>query len=376
LKEIKVGLIGAGQVAKAHAVALASSGVLFGTNYRTSLSVLAEATPELAKSASARLGFLESTSDWKQLTRSDNVELVDIVTPTHLHSDQAIDALEHGKTVLCEKPLSTSSREARRMYDAARKSGKLNMVGFNYRRLPAVALCKKMIESGELGKILHFRCSFMEDWGGNPDLPLTWRFQLEKAGAGALADLGSHALDLCRFLCGDIGSVCATQARYIDERPLPPDGRRRGKVDVDDATMCLIEFKNGVLGRMETSWASTGRRVALEFEVTGAEGSAHYNLEQTNELHVFSKMSGASGMEGYRTLLMGPLHPYGTGIVFPAPGCGMGYEESLVNEIHDLLSAMTDGGTVSPTFYDGLQVNLAIEAIQRSAREESWVDLT
>jgi predicted dehydrogenase len=258
------------------------------------------------------------------------------------------------------------------MYEAADKAGVVNMVGFNYRRLSAVLFCKELVASGKLGKIYQFSSSFMEDWG-NADFGLTWRFKTETAGAGVLADLGSHIIDLARFLVGDFNAVSATRKTFIEERPT---GNSTEKSDVDDSTFALLKFDNGALGRVEASWCALGRKVNLEFEINGSEGSVYYNLERPNEVQVFSKRDEKTA-QGFRTVLVGPLHPYGTSMVFPAAGTGMGYEESIINEFYDFLSTIEDRSKkLSPTFYDGWKVNQAIEAIMESSEKEKWVHIS
>ncbi len=374
MKDVKVGLIGAGQIAKTHVLAMSSIPMLYNlSESRPSFSVLAEATDSLAEEAARRFGFAGWTSDWRKVTGSSDVELVDIVTPTYLHHDPAMDAAERGKNIICEKPLATTAKQSREIFEAAERAGVVNMVGFNYRRLPAVMFCKELAETGKLGEIYQFTSSFMEDWA-NADFGLTWRFNSESAGAGVLADLGSHIIDLARFIIGDIASVSGTRKTFIEERSISGTSSR-GKSDVDDTALALLKFKSGTLGRIEASWCALGRRVNLEFEVNGSEGSVYYNLERPNEVQVYSK-NDQKTVQGYRTVLMGPIHPYGKGMVFPAAGTGMGYEESIINEFYDLFSSIQDRSKhLSPTFYDGWRVNQAIEAIIESSEKESWVKI-
>ncbi len=377
LKNIRVGLIGAGQIAKTHLLALSSIPMLYNMNtIRAEFSAVAEANDGLAAEAASKYGFSSWSADWRKVTRSDNVDLVDIITPTYLHPEPTIDAAEHGKHVICEKPLAITSKQAREMYETAENAGVVHMVGFNYRRLPAVAFCKNVVASGKLGKIYQFTSSFMEDWGADPNFPLTWRFQSTTAGAGVLADLGSHVIDLARFLVGDIKSVCATQGRFLKERPMQGTSSKRGKVDIDDTTMSLLKFSNGVIGRIEASWCAWGRKVGFEFEINGSEGSVYYNLERPNEVQIYSK-DDPKDIQGYRTVFMGPIHPYGKGMIFPAAGAGMGFEESIVNEFYDFLNVIVDRNQkLSPTFYDGWKVNQVIEAIVDSAMNDRWASMS
>jgi predicted dehydrogenase len=375
MKSVGIGMIGAGQISKSHVLGFSSISLLHGPqSLKSDLVAVAEVNERLAKEAAHNLGFRRWTADWREVTRSDDVDLVDIITPTYMHKEPAIDAADHHKNILCEKPLSTDSKQSKEMYEAAKRAGIKHMVGFNYRRLSAVSFAKKLIDEGNLGRIYHFRASFLEDWGADPNFGFTWRFQSKNAGAGALADLGSHSLDLARYLVGDVAAVCGIQDTFIPERPVQKNSSGAGKVDVDDTTMCLLKFRNGTLGRIDTSWCAMGRKVYFEFELNGSEGSVFFNLERPNELQIYSS-EDSKDRRGYKTVLMGPVHPYGQGIVFPAPGAGMGFEESLVNEIHDLMDGIQNGQEVLPSFYDGWKVNQMIDAILESERKQAWVQL-
>ncbi len=378
-------MIGGGQIARAHVLGYCSLPLLHGLDsLKPNFSIIAEINTNLAKQAAKRLGFEKWSDNWKSVTRSGNVDLVDVVTPTHLHYEPVIDAVDHEKHVICEKPLATDSKKAREMYEAAKKAGIVHMTGFNYRRLAAVTFAKKLIEAGKLGKkIYQFRASFQEDWGANPKMYYTWRYDAVKAGAGALADLGSHVIDLARYLIGEIKMVCGAQGTFIKERLLAPNKEQsnlkppgKGKVDVDDSTMALLRFENETLGRIEASWSAQGRKVSLEFEVNGSDGSIYYNLERPNEIKIFTN-DGSVDQQGFRTVLIGPYHPYGSSMVFPAPGVGLGFEESIINELYELVRGIEQekGSGVTPSFYDGWKVNQVIEAIQNSNLEQRWVNV-
>jgi predicted dehydrogenase len=374
MSSLKVGMIGGGQIAKAHVLAYRAIGLL-DQNSSPVLTTIAEADENLARSASERLGFKTWAVDWKKVTRSEDIELVDIITPTFLHAEQAIDAAEHGKHLLCEKPLATNASDAKKMYEAARKANVANAVGFNYRKVPAVALARKFSTSGDLGDIYQFRASFQEDWAANQNMVLTWRYSKKTAGGGALADLGSHIVDLARFLVGDVTSVCGIQNTFIKERK-KQGSDSKGLVDVDDSTIALLKFKGkDVLGRVETCWSAPGRRVFLEFELNGSEGSVYFNLERPNELQLYTSHE-QKDKQGIRTILIGPAHPYGDRMIFPAAGAGMGYEDSLVNEISELISAINNNSNTEPSFYDGWKTSEILEAIQLSCEREEWVHLS
>ncbi len=373
-RQIKIGMVGGGAIARAHVIAYESVPLLHSLeNAQPVFSIVADATEELASEAASRLRFGAHSSDWKALVSSPEVDLIDIVAPTYLHAEVAIDAAEHHKNILCEKPIAATASEAKKMYDAAKKSEVVNAMGFNYRRLPAVLLAKKLITDESLGKVTQFRTSFLEDWGANPEMPFTWRYDFKKAGGGTLADLGSHVLDISRFLIGEIQSVCGMQATFINERKIAYSPES-ANVDVDDYACALLKFANGVPGRLETSWASLGRKVFLEFEVNGTEGSVYFNFERPNELGYYSS-SDPKDQQGYRAIIMGPPHPYGSAFTFPATGSGAGFQDSLNNEIYEVLKGVVTSSNVKPDFYDGWKVAQVIEAIQKSNSDQRWVDV-
>jgi predicted dehydrogenase len=373
-KQINIGMVGGGAIARAHVIAYESVPLLHSLeNTKPVFSIVADATEELALQAASRLGFAAHSSDWKKLASSPDVDLVDIVAPTYLHADVAVEAAEHHKHVLCEKPIAASASDAKRMYEVAKRSGVVNAMGFNYRRLPAVLMAKKFSAEGSLGKITQFRTSFLEDWAANPEMPFTWRYDSKRAGGGTLADLGSHILDISRFLIGDVKAVCSTQATFINERKVAFSSES-ANVDVDDYTCALLKFTNGVTGRLETSWASLGRKVFLDFEVNGTEGSVYFNFERPNELGFYSSLD-SKDRQGYRAIMMGPPHPYGSAFTFPATGSGAGFQDSLNNEIFEVLQGIISSSMVKPDFYDGWKVAQVIEAIQKSNTEQRWVDV-
>jgi len=375
VRQIRIGMVGGGAIAKAHVLAYESVPLLHSLEDVDPLfSVIAEATEELASQAASRLGFEKYLSDWKSLASTPDIDLVDIVAPTYLHADVAVEAAEHHKHILCEKPIAASSSDAKKMYEAAKRAGVVNAMGFNYRRLPAVLLAKKLLNDKALGKITQFRTSFLEDWGANPNMPFTWRYDSKRSGGGTLADLGSHIIDISRFLIGDIHSVCGLQDTFIKERKLPENPSESRKVDVDDYTCALLRFDNGVPGRLETSWASLGRKVYLDFEVNGTEGSVYFNFERPNELSYYSN-ADPKDLQGHRAIIMGPVHPYGSAFSFPATGSGAGFQDSLNNEIYEVLNGVANSSQVKPDFYDGWKVSQVVEAIQKSSISQKWVDV-
>jgi predicted dehydrogenase len=384
MRTLNVGLIGAGFMGKAHSLAYAAMPMFFWPAPAMPVrKVIAEATDELAATAATRYGFERSTSDWRRIVDDPGIDIVDIATPNHLHADIAIAAARAGKHIICEKPLARTGDEARDMYVAARDAGVIAMVAFNYRRTPAVALAKKYLDEGALGRVLNFRGTYLQDWSADPDSPLSWRFQKDVAGSGALGDIGTHVLDMARYLVGEISSVQSILSTFIGERPLQAGGADtlgttrgggpRGEVDVDDEVMTMLRFENGAVGSLEATRNAYGRNNYLTFEIHGTEGSLHFNYERRDELQVCFKRD-ADDRRGFRTVYTGPAHPYGEGL-WPIPALGIGYGETKIIEIHDFVRAVVDGSPVSPDFADGYQIALVADAITESAHKGAWVNV-
>jgi predicted dehydrogenase len=271
------------------------------------------------------------------------------------------------------------------MRDAVRAAGVVNMVAFNYRRTPAVALAKKLIDEGAIGAVRNFRGTYTQDWSNDPDLPLSWRFRQSVAGSGALGDIGTHVVDFARHLVGEIDEVSAMTMRYIEDRPVPTGGADqlagaaklsdapREAVDVDDEVLSMLRFSTGAVGSIEATRAAHGRKNHLTFEVHGELGTLVFDYERRDELRFYSAQDEAD-RQGFRTILTGPAHPYGDGL-WPIPGLGVGYGETKIVECHDLMQAIATGGEVSPNFEDGYRIACISEAILRSAGQGGWVSV-
>jgi predicted dehydrogenase len=384
MKNINVGLIGGGFMGKAHSLAYAAVPMFFWPSKVMPVKhTLAEFTDAMAADAAARFGFENSTSDWKSIIDNPDIDLVDIATPNNSHAEIAIAALAAGKHVICEKPLARTVEEAAAMYEAARKSNSVNMVAFNYRRTPAVALAKKYIEDGSIGKIINFRATYLQDWSADPDSPLSWRFQKSVAGSGAVGDILTHVLDLARYLVDEVTAVSAMTNHIITERPIQQSGSDslgnskggsdapKGAVDVEDEVLSLIRFANGAIGSVEATRNAWGRNNFITLEIHGTEGSIAFNYENRDQLEVCFK-SDEGDRRGFRTVYTGPNHPNGAAL-WPIPALGIGYGETKIIEAHDLFTAIAGGEPVRPDFGDGYQVALIDDAILRSAESGQWV---
>jgi predicted dehydrogenase len=381
---LKVALIGAGFMGKAHSLAYAALPMYFWPIPAMPIrAVIADVDADLAAEAATRYGFERSTGDWRRVVDDPEVDLIDIATPNHLHAEIAIAAAAAGKHILCEKPLARSAAEARGMYEAVRNAGIVHMVAFNYRRTPAVALARKYIEEGAIGRILNFRGTYLQDWSADPDSPLSWRFQKSVAGSGALGDIGTHVLDIARYLVGEVAAVNSMLSTFVTDRPTSSGGRDelgaaerrsdapRAPVDVDDEVLTMLRFANGAVGSMEATRNAYGRNNFLTFEVHGTEGSVAFNYERRDELQVCFA-ADPSDRRGFRTVYTGPAHPYGDGL-WPIPALGIGYGETKIIEAYDLIQAITTGTPVRPNFADGYQTALIADAIVESAAGGLWV---
>ncbi len=386
MEKLNVGLIGAGFMGKAHSLAYAAMPMFFWPAPALPIrKIIAEATQPLAEEASRRFGFEKYTDDWRQIIEDPEIDIVDIATPNHLHAEIAIAAAKAGKHIISEKPLARTSDEAKQMYEAVKDAGIVHMVAFNYRRTPAVALAKKFIEEGAIGRITNFRGTYLQDWSADPNSPLSWRFQKKIAGSGALGDIATHVIDLARYLVGDFAQVNALLSTFITERPLQSAGADslgnvlggegpRGSVDVDDEVMTMIRFTNGAVGSIEATRNGYGRNNFITFEIHGTEGSIFFNYERRDELQVCFA-SDPGDRRGFRTIYTGPAHPNG-GALWPIPALGIGYGETKIIEAHDFFTAIVEGGSVSPNFADGYQIALIDDAIIDSSNTNTWVDVS
>ena len=379
-------MIGGGFMGKAHAMAYAAMPMFFwpapAIPHR---KVVVDVNDVLAEEARQRFGFEEASSDWKDTIARDDSDVVDICTPNNVHAEIAIAAAKAGKHIICEKPLARTVEEARAMTKAVKEAGVTNMVAFNYRRTPAVALAKRFIDEGRIGKILNFRGTYLQDWSADPNGPLSWRFQKNIAGSGAIGDIGTHVVDMAHYLVGNITEVNAITKTYIKERPIQAGGVDKlgasdkktdaplGIVDVDDEVLSLIRFETGAVGTLEATRNAYGRNNFLTLEIHGEEGSIHFNYERRDELQVMFA-SDPGDARGFRTIYTGPAHPYGDGL-WPIPGLGIGYSETKIVECRDFFAAIVNGETPTPDFAEALQTELVADALIKSGQTGNWVEV-
>lgn len=387
MKKINIGLIGAGFMAKAHSIAYAGMPMFFSPAPALPCKkVIVDINEEIAKDSCIRFGFETYSTDWHDIINNPEIDVVDICTPNNVHAEIAIAAAKAGKHILCEKPLALTVAQAKDMYLTAKENNVTTLVAFNYRKTPAVQLAKKYIDEGAIGTILDFRGTYLQDWSADPSSPLSWRFQKEICGSGALGDIGTHVVDMLRFLIGEFDSVMARTATYIKERPVQSGltdslgnvkgdtGAKKEKVDVDDQCCFMIECKNGAFGTIEATRNAWGRNNYITFEIHGTKGSIAFNYERRDELQVcFS--ADPNDRRGFRTVYTGPNHPYGDSL-WPIPALGIGYTETKIIEAYDFMKAIIDQTPAAPNFKDGYAVELIADAVLQSARQNKWVKVT
>ncbi|MDD5367950.1 MAG: Gfo/Idh/MocA family oxidoreductase [Anaerolineaceae bacterium] len=372
-QEINVGIIGTRFMGRAHSNAYMDVAHYFNLPMKPVMKLACgkECQEDLDAFAN-QFGWQATECDWQKVVERDDIDMVDICTSNATHMPIAIAAAKRGKHVLCEKPMAMNAAEARCMLDAVSEAGVTNMVAFNYRRVPAIALAKQMIAQGKLGKIRHFNAVYYQDWLVDPNFPIVWRHDIKQAGSGAHGDMNAHIVDLARFLVGDIEAVNGMTEIFIKERPLA-DGSGRGPVTADDAATFLARFQSGAMGSFQCTRLATGRKNFLRLEIFGSQGSLNFNLERLNELEYYS-LADETIEQGFRTILVTePQHPY-LKAWWPA-GHIIGWEHTFIHEIADFLQAAGEKKPVQADFYDGLRCQEVLDAVMVSANDQCWVTI-
>ena len=380
MSEVNVAIIGHKFMGRAHSNAWRQVGRFFPGELEPRMKVLCgRACSEELEATARLLGWEESDCEWRRVVERSDIDVVDIATPGYLHREMAIAAAEAGKHVICEKPLANTLADAKAMLRAVQKARVKHMLMHNYRKIPAVAFARKLIEDGRLGDIYHYHGAYLQDWIIDPQFPLVWRLQKKLAGAGALGDIGSHAIDLARYLNSEFTGVVGQMTTFIKERPLAAEdqGLRRvkagegtGKVTVDDDTNFLARFSNASVGVFESSRFGGGRKNYNTFQIYGSKGSLAFNLERLDELEFYDREEPA-GLQGYKTIsVTESVHPY-VGAWWP-PGHIIGYEHTFVHAVHDFLTALENDTLPSPNFTDGVKNQAVLEAVERSAKSGRW----
>ena len=379
---INVGLVGYKFMGTAHSNAWRQMARFFDPPLEPVRRALCGRTEEAVAAAADKLGWEGYETDWRKLVAREDIDLVDICTPGGVsHREIVLGAAAAGKHILCEKPLANGLSDAREMLEAVQKAGVKHMVNFNYRRVPAVALAKRMIEEGLIGQIYHWRAVYLQDWIIDPEFPLVWRLDKSTAGSGPLGDLAAHSIDLAHYLVGDIAQVTGMMQTFIEDRPLPTEmgglaavaGEERGKVTVEDAVAFLARFENGAFGTFEATRFAAGRKNCNRFEVNGSKGSLAFNVERMNELEYYSREDDPD-YQGFRVIqATQPTHPYMS--VWWPPAHIIGYEHTFIHAVYDLVSAIAADEMPVPNFVDGVKCQAVLDAVERSAQSGEWVEV-
>ena len=370
---LSVGLIGYQFMGKAHSNAWRQAPRFFDLPAEVRMKTICGRNRSAVKKAAAKFGWENAQTDWRRMIDDRKIDIVDICTPNDSHCEIAIAAAKVGKAILCEKPLARNVAEAEKMARAVKQARVVNMVCHNYRRIPAIALARQMIEHGELGDVFHFRARYAQDWIVDPKFPLVWRLQSDIAGSGALGDIFSHIVDLARYLVGEFKEVCAITETFVKQRPLKAGSRTKGRVRVDDAVTMIGRFRNGALASLEATRFAPGRKNSITLEINGIAGSLFFDLEEMNRLR-FCNRRDPQDRQGFRDILVTePTHPYMD--KWWPPGHIIGYEHTFVHTIADFVKAVVAGKSVQPMFEDGLKNQRMLDAVARSARSRSWSTL-
>jgi len=379
MKKLNVAIIGAKFMGKAHSSSWSRVHRFFDVPFEPVLKVACGRPGGSLESFAQRWGWESTSTDWIETVNRSDIDIVDIAAPTFLHHQIAIEAARAAKHIFCEKPLGLTHQQAIEMYAVAQKAGIVHYLNHNYRRCPAVALAKQLIQEGRLGRLFHWRSAYLQSWIVDPEFPLTWHLRKETAGSGPHADLNSHLVDLARFLVGEIVRVTAMTAQFVKERPLPVEGssgafeagrmteaRVKAPVTVEDAAFFLAQFDNGVLGSFEATRFAPGRKNYNTFEIYGSKGSITFNLERMNELNFFSS-DDPECAQGFRNIMVTESsHPY-LNAWWP-PGHIIGYEHTFVNAMADFLKAIDAGSNLEPNFADGVREMAILDAAMESAQ--------
>jgi predicted dehydrogenase len=396
---LRIGMVGYAFMGAAHSHAWRTAPRFFDLPLEPQLTAVAGRNASGVQAAASKQGWSSTETDWRRLIGRDDIDLIDICTPGNTHAEIAIAALEAGKHVLCEKPLANSVAEAEHMTEAAQeaaKNGVFAMCGFTYRRTPALALAKRMVEQGRLGNIRHVRAQYLQDWLSDENAPMTWRLDKAKSGSGSLGDIGAHSIDAAQWVTGQkITGVSALLQTFVPERPLAGDlvglgghgdatgNAPRGAVTVDDAAIFSARFdggaaaagaaSTGAIGVFEATRYALGRKNAMRLEINGTKGSLAFDFEDMNVLSFYD--AAESPDAGFRRIMVTePEHPY-VGNWWPT-GHGLGYEHGFTHQVVDLVNAIAEQRQPEPSFADALQVQRVLAAVEASAGAASrWHDV-
>ncbi|MDQ0539717.1 putative dehydrogenase [Curtobacterium flaccumfaciens] len=380
-ERLRVAMVGHGFMGAAHSQAWRTAPRFFDLGADPEMAVIVGRDPERTEAARQRYGWQAASTDWRAVVADPDIDVVDVVSPGSSHVEIAIAALQAGKHVLCEKPLANTVAEAEAMTaaaDAARERGVRAMVGFSYRRVPAIAFARQLVQDGRIGTVRQVRALYLQDWLSDEDGPMTWRLDKSLAGSGALGDIGAHAIDLVEHVTrSSLATVSGTLETFVTERPLMAEGvglsgtasSERGQVTVDDAAFFTARLSGGAadraIGTFEATRYATGRKNGLTLEISGSDGAIQFDLEAMNELRLYESNAPAAEQGFRRILVTEPEHPY-MAAWWPT-GHLIGYEHTFSHQVKDFIDAVATGTDPSPSFADGLHVQRVLDAVERSA---------
>lgn len=379
-KQLRVGMVGYGFMGRAHSNAYKRLNDFFAVEHRPVLKAVAARNQQKAKAFADQWGYERIETDWRRLIEADDIDLIDVGAPNRLHKEIALAAAQAGKMILCEKPLAMSVAEAEEMTAAVEKAGVPNMVWFNYRRVPAIALAKQVIDEGRIGRPFHYRATYLQDWTIAADVPQggagLWRLDIADAGSGVTGDLLAHSIDTAMWLNGPITRVTAKTETFVKKRKHAVTGEVQ-PVGIDDACMFLAEFANGSLGTFESTRYARGRKNFNTFELNGADGSLYFDLEEPEYLQYFEYLQKQSGkkiedhLTGWRKVhVSNSEHPYMDR--YWVPGTTIGYEHTFLNALADFVIGLETGKPVQPDFRNALQTQKVCDMVLESARTGQW----
>ena len=376
MKKINVGLIGCGFMGRTHSNAHRRVGNFFNLEYQTVLKTICDVNADRAKAFAQQWGYESAETDWHKLIERKDIDLIEICVPNNLHKEIAIAAAQAKKMVITEKPLALNGTEGEEMVKAVEKAGVPNLVSYNYRRVPAVTLAKKLIDEGRLGRIFHFRAKFLQDWTISKDLPqggdALWRLDIKAAGSGVTGDLLAHCIDTAIWLNGPIQSVTAMTETFIKERMHQISGKVE-KVGIDDACAFLCRFANGSLANFESTRYARGHKAQYTFEINGEKASIFWDLHDAHRLEYFDHRDEGI-LRGWRSIhVTDGDHPYMKN--WWVPGLQIGYEHSFVHQIADFLEGLATNKPAGPTFRDALKTQYVCDAVLKSAKTSKWEDV-
>ncbi|AYG05394.1 gfo/Idh/MocA family oxidoreductase [Gryllotalpicola protaetiae] len=380
-------MIGTGFMGAAHSQAFRVAPRFFDLPFHPEMTVIVGRDAAKTQAAAEKLGWAEASTDWREVVARDDVDLVDICSPGDSHAEIAIAALQAGKHVLCEKPLANTVEEARAMADAARDAaarGIRSMVGFSYRRVPALTFARELVQAGRIGEVRQARAAYLQDWLVDENGPMTWRLDKKLAGSGSLGDIGAHAVDAVQFITGQsVEQVSGHLRTFVTERPLLASGvglsgtasDERGTVTVDDAAWFTGQLSGGAVASFEATRYATGRKNGLKIEIFGSRGAIVFDLEKMNELEFYDG-ADAAGEQGFRRIFVTePEHPYAA--AWWPTGHGLGYEHPFSHQVRDLIFDIAEERAPSPSFDDGLQVQQVLDAVERSSADSArWTTVS